>query len=353
MTAARRTERGGRGRVEEPSAGVREGPAPRMKKPSAGVRERPAPRTDERALFTDRRHVVWLASYPKSGNTWMRTLLANFFRAPHRAVPLNALPFPNAIDNFHFGELAGVAVEDCAADEVDRLIPAFLRASLQPPAAEPAARARPLLRKVHSAYVVNHDGEPLFPAELTAGAVYIVRNPLDVAVSFAFHAEDGDCARSVARLNDPDNTIGGGGKHQYLQRLLDWSGNVESWRSAPFPVLLVRYEDMLADTVSELRRVTRFLRLQGVTEARLRQAVARSSFAKLRGSETREGFVEKSRTHSGLFFREGGAGGWRRALSAAEARQIARRHHSTMAMLGYNSGGLSGRDASGDAGREW
>ena len=279
----------------------------------------------------------------------MRTLLTNFLLASHRAVPLNALPFPNAIDSFHFGELAGVAVEDCTPDEVDRLIPAFLRMSLPPPPAEPATRARPLLRKVHSAYVVNRDDEPLFPEDLTAGVVYIVRNPLDVAVSFAFHAEDGDCARSVSRLNDLGNTIGGGGKNQYLQRLLDWSGHVESWRAAPFPMLLVRYEDMLADAVSELRRVTRFLRLRGVTEARLRQAVAHSTFAKLRGSETHEGFAEKSLTHSGLFFREGGAGSWRRALSTAEARQIVRRHHSTMATLGYNSGGRTGCDASGDA----
>lgn len=317
-----------------------------------------------------RRPVVWLASYPKSGNTWMRALLANFRRSSS-AVPLNALPFPFAIDSFQFGELAGVAVEDCHPDEADRLIPAFLRMSLRGSfmrgAAPRAPRLRsfasgsraspgPLLRKVHSAYVVNRAGEPLFPQDVTAGAVYIVRNPLDVAVSWAFHAEDGDCARSIARLNDPDNTLGGGGKMQLRQRLLDWSGNVESWRSAPFPVLLVRYEDLLADTVSELRRVVRFLGWTGVTEARLRRAVAQSAFARLRGSETREGFTEKLPTNSGLFFREGRAGGWRRALSAAEARQIVRRHYATMVALRYDPAGeldaapTAARDGAGGAG---
>ena len=289
------------------------------------------------ARLADGRHVVWLASYPKSGNTWMRALLANFRRASHQAVPLNALPFPNAINSVRFGELAGVAVEDCTPDEVDRFVPALLRLDLRPP--PPGAAHDHILRKVHSAYVVNGAGEPLFPEDLTAGAVYIVRNPLDVAVSWAFFVEDGNCARSVARLNDPGDTIGGGDRSNVRQRLLDWSGHVESWRSAPFPVLLVRYEDLLADTVAELRRVARFLGMQGATEARLRRAVAQSAFAELRGKETREGFAENSKGNSSLFFREGRAGGWRRALSAAQAREIMRRHYSTMATLGYDAAG--------------
>ena len=287
--------------------------------------------------FADERHVVWLASYPKSGSTWMRALLANFLHASHQAVPLNALPFPNAIDSFRFGELAGVAVEDCNPDEVDRFIPAFLRLNLRAP--PPGRPHEPVLRKVHSAYLVNDAGEPLFPEDLTAGTIYIVRNPLDVAVSWAFFAEDGDCARSVARLNDPGSTLNGGGTRQCCQRLLDWSGHVESWRSAPFPVLLVRYEDLLADTVAEFQRVVRFLRLQGVTEARLRRAVAQSAFAELRGRETREGFAENSKGNSSLFFREGRAGSWRRALSASQEREIVRRHHATMTALGYDAAG--------------
>ena len=305
-------------------------------------RTEPGGRVAERVRFAGRRQVVWLASYPKSGNTWMRALLANFLRTSPSAVPLNALPFPLAIDSFHFGELTGVAVEDCSPDEFDGLVPAFLRMSLRSP-----ARAGLLLRKVHSAYVVNRAGEPLFPEDVTAGAVYLVRNPLDVAVSWAFHTEDGDCARSVARLNDPGDTLGGGGKMQCPQRLLDWSGNVESWRSAPFPVLLVRYEDLLVDTVAELRRVARFLCLQGVTEARLRRSVERSAFAKMRGSETREGFPEKLQTNSGLFFREGKAGGWHRALSAAEARQI---HQITTVESDLNAcAGRRRQDASSQA----
>lgn len=282
----------------------------------------------------DWRRIVWLASYPKSGNTWLRLLLANLLSRSRRAFPLNVLPFGHAVDSFRFGELTGVAAEDCTQDEVDRLIPAALRIHLAESAAHPEER----LCKVHGAYVANQAGEPLFPQDVTAGAIYIVRNPLDVAVSWAFHAEEGT-AQSIARLNDTCATLGGGGLPLYRSRVLDWSGHVRSWCDAPFPVLVVRYEDLLQDAARELRRVVRFLGFQSVAEGQLRDAVARSAFASLRRREARAGFVEKPPTNAGRFFREGKAGGWRTALSAANVRKIVDAHAPTMAAFGYDAGG--------------
>lgn len=281
------------------------------------------------------RRIVWLASYPKSGNTWTRSLLANFLSASHRAFPINALPFGPAIDGPRFGELAGVTAEDFNQDEIESLLPACLRARV----AESVACAEHRLCKDHGAYVANRAGEPLFPADVTAGAVYLVRNPLDVAVSWAFHADEGRFADSVARLNDAHATLGGGGRAQYRKRLLDWSAHVRSWRAASFPVLVVRYEDLLADTGRELRRVLRFLGFEDVAETQLRHAVARSEFASLRGREEREGFREKLPTNSGLFFRNGRVGSWRGTLPAAEVRKVVCRHRATMAELGYDPAG--------------
>ena len=286
------------------------------------------------------KHIVWLASYPKSGNTWLRVLLANLLSTSQRAFPLNAVPFGFAVDDFLFGELTGVSAADCTADEVESLVPACLRVHAAKSAACGARRQyRPGLRKAHAACVSNRAGEPLFPADISAGAVYIVRNPLDVAVSWAFHAEGGDVAKSAALLNNVGAAIGGKDRMQYRTRLLDWSGHVRSWRAAPFPVLTVRYEDLLADAVHELRRVARFLGCEGVTEARLRQAVAWSEFKSLRRQEERDGYAGTPTTNPGLFFREGRAGGWRRALSAVEARAIVRRHWATMAAFGYDPAG--------------
>ena len=313
-------------------------PAAKIRRALVGARAAanaaPMGRADGRrdAPFARRRGFVWMASYPKSGNTWFRMLLANLLVDSRKGIPLNAPPFRIAFGSARFDDLAGVAADDCTGDETDHLIPAFFRLDL----ARSNALPRPhLYRKVHSAYVANGSGEALFPNDATAGAVYIVRNPLDVAVSWAFHS-GWRSARSVAYLNDVRSTVGGRGLKTCRERLLDWSGNVRSWRSAPFPVLFLRYEDMLADTVAELRRVVRFLRLEDLSEARLRRAVAHSSFARLREIEERKGFVEKPLKNAGRFFREGRAGSWREHLSAAQARLLVRRHWATMEAFGYD-----------------
>lgn len=288
-----------------------------------------------RSAVPDWRRMVWLASYPKSGNTWLRTLLANFLKRAARAVPLNALPFGPALDGYRVGELAGVAADDCTEAEVDSLIPACWRAYLASSACGPESR----LSKTHGAYVVNRAGEPLFPVDVTAGAVYVVRNPLDVAVSAAFHFGESGCAESVARLNDADARLGGAGKWHYRTRVLDWSGHVASWRAAPFPVLVVRYEDLVEDAAGELERVLRFLGFKAVAKPQLRRAAEQSAFGSLRQREARQGFREKLPANAGFFFREGRVGSWRGALSADEARSITCKHRATMTAFGYDPAG--------------
>ena len=104
-------------------------------------------------------------------------------------------------------------------------------------------------------------------------------------------------------------------------------------------MLVVRYEDLLADTVGQLRRIVRFLRLEGAAdEGRLRRAAAFSSFARLREREDREGFIEHTRNHRHPCFRSGKSGVWRRRLTPAQARLVAHAHAGTMAVFGYDVG---------------
>lgn len=232
---------------------------------------------------TGRRRIVWLASWPRSGNSWLRPLLANFLADADAAVSFGEVSA--RIDSGLYGrsEFDGwtdVPSECCTDEEADLLRPAVCRAH----AAQLAHAGRGLFIRIHDAFLGNGAAEPLFPDDVTVGAIYLVRNPLDVAVSWAYYADHGDVARGVAMLNDPRAVLPGQGQPQLRQRLLDWSGHIRSWTGAPFPVLVVRYEDLLADTAGELGRIVHFLRLAGAAEApRLRRAVAFSAFARLRG----------------------------------------------------------------------
>ena len=280
-----------------------------------------------------RRRLVWVASYPKSGNTWTRLLLANFLADAEHMVPINSLrQFLPGVASYSMGwfdDVMGVAPGDCTNDEVETLLLGLYRTY----AAQAADAGSLLFCKVHDAFRDTTAGEPLFPADVTIGAVYIVRNPLDVAVSSAFYDGHADFAESIAKLNDPGARQAS--PFHFVQRLSDWSGHVRSWTTAaPFPVLTVRYESLLADTVAEFGRIVAFLGLDG-DEDRLRRAVAFSEFARLREREEREGFTGNWRANPGVFFRSGKAGDWRRHLSAAQVSEVVRLHGETMAALGY------------------
>ena len=282
----------------------------------------------------DGRPFVWLASYLKSGNTWTRLLLANFLADSEQAVHINHIgePLPGILpcDRDWFDRATGLSSSDCTDDEVEPLRPAALRAC----AAEAGGGRR--FCKVHDALHDTAAGEPLFPEDVSAGAVCLVRNPLDVAVSWAFHVGGKDFSEVVTRMNDRSCVLGGGCGPQLRQRLLDWSGHVESWRAAPFPVLVVRYEDLLADAVGQLARMTRFLGLEGAADGRrLRRAVAAADFTRLQEQEARDGFHERV-GRGGRFFRSGRSGDWRRHLSASQARRVTRRHGAVMRTCGYD-----------------
>ena len=278
-----------------------------------------------------RRRLVWVASYPKSGNTWLRILLANFLADAESMVPINSLRESlSGIASYgkgRFDDVMGVAPGDCTNDEVEMLLPRLYRAY----AAQAATAGRVLFCKAHDAFRDTAAGEPLFPDDVTVGAIYVVRNPLDMAVSWTYYAGYGDVACRVAMFNDPRAVLSCQGQPQLRQRLLDWSGHVRSSTGAPFPVLAVRYEDLLADTAGQLGKIVRFLRLAGPAEApRLRRAAAFSAFARLRGREECHGYSALDPRSPHPFFRSGTAGDWRRHLSAAQVPEIVGTHGETM-----------------------
>lgn len=282
------------------------------------------------------RRIVWIASYPKSGNTWVRILLANFLANSKAPVPINEihrhLPSMGSSSRRDFELEIGASAAECTDEEADMLLPSLHRRH----AAKAAKAGKTLFCKVHDACRKTSAGDPLIPEEITLGTLYVLRHPLDVAVSYAFYCNL-DFSESIAFLNDPRTVLAGLPDSQLLRVLFDWSGHVRSWTDTPFPVLVVRYEDLLADAPGQLGRMARFLRLEGAEDqGRLRRAAAFSSFARLREAEDREGFNEGWRGLKQPFFRCGESGAWRRHLSAEQVRSVLDAHAETMAAFGYD-----------------
>jgi hypothetical protein len=107
-----------------------------------------------------------------------------------------------------------------------------------------------------------------------------------------------------------------------------------SWTHRPTPGLhIVRYEDMLNAPQKTFGGVAAFLGLQ-VPRDRLDKAIKLSSFKVLREQEKRHGFIERT-ANSQRFFREGKAGQWRKALTAAQIDMLTSVHRDQMARFGY------------------
>lgn len=277
------------------------------------------------------KNIAWLASYPKSGNTWVRAFLTAFFRKPGEGNGfINDLVAVSAASRKIIEEELCLETSELTMEELENLRPEAMRSF-----AKEIDKA-PHFIKVHDAYTNTPSGEALFPKEISIGVIYIVRNPLDVAVSFAHHnGEDVEktislMANSKTHISQNTNSI----QLQVVQKLQSWDEHVKSWiHQTDIPCLLIKYEDMIADPETEFKKILDFCKIP-FSEAELRSAINRSSFSSLQSHEMKEGFKEKA-INASAFFRKGKAGSWRDDLTTEQANKLLRNHMDTMKELGY------------------
>jgi hypothetical protein len=278
----------------------------------------------------DLRKIVWLASYPKSGNTWFRAFLTALLNPGISDIDINNL-YQTTIASSRqlFDEMTGVFSADLSPGEIERLRPGVYRQNA-------LESDEVLYHKVHDAYVFLHDGAPLFPPDITKGVLYFIRNPLDVAVSFASHLNAG-IDKTIAIMNDPGYTFCHKTDRLYnqlQQRLFTWSAHVKSWvDDSGLPILVIRYEDMKEHPVDTFSRAATFIGINHCI-SEIETALDRASFARLKQQEEEKGFSEKSAV-SPSFFRKGIVGDWKNVLDREQVNRIAQAHREVMERFGY------------------
>ena len=276
-------------------------------------------------MTRDPRTLVWLASYPKAGNTWLRAFLANYFIDGTEPVSINEM------QKISFGDSSAPAYA-----ELGRCDPATLS-----PARIVALRERHLERVSHNGeinFVKTHNahariaGRWLIPARLTRAAVYLIRDPRDMVLSYADHFAL-DPAAAAAAFASAHNHVPANSR-TVMQFLGDWSGHVKSWtRTRDFPVLVLRYEDLLSDAEACFERVLRLIGAP-VDAGALAQATRFSSFEELAAQEAADGFREKGGAQA-RFFRRGVSGQWRDGLAGDIVERITADHGAVMKRHGY------------------
>ncbi len=277
-----------------------------------------------------KKNIVWLASYPKSGNTWFRVFLSNLLLDSDKPADINELyKTPIASARQIFDEYSGLPSSDLSPDEIDCLRPDVYRQLSR-------EEDETLYLKVHDGFSVLDTGEWMFPPEICKAAVYFIRNPLDVAVSFAHHASI-SYEKMVSSMNYPGYCFAGKTSslpNQLRQQLFTWSQHVESWtQQQEIPVHVNRYEDMLARPLETFRDTVHFLGLKK-SDKEIQKALAYSDFKELQRQEKENGFREKA-PKACSFFRAGKMGTWRESLSEQQVKCLLGQHEKTMQKFGY------------------
>lgn len=277
--------------------------------------------------------LVWLASYPKSGNTWFRLLLANLLSEGDAPVGINAISLPggSAVNHVDIGSQTLIDTDLLTAGEADSLRPRMIDALLA------QANERRYV-KLHDAFRTGPDGEPLLGLERASGAFYLVRDPRDLVVSLAHHSGY-SIDEAIQQLNARRGAMANGRKrryHQVPQFLGDWGRHVRSWtRQSWVPVHVIRYEDLLADTIATFSQAVRFIGIDA-EEERIERAVRFSAFGELQRQERADPFLERWEKASAPFFRSGRAGAWPEVLSAEQCAAIEKAHGAVMRRFGYD-----------------
>jgi hypothetical protein len=236
---------------------------------------------------------VFLVSYPKSGNTWTRFLVANLLypeRNPDFTNINELVPDPEALSKRHLARLP-----------------------------------RPRVIKTHQPYHPNYKN-----------VICIVRDPRDVAVSeYYFHrkrrvyADDFPIEEHVRRFVAGESTVYG-----------SWGENIATWvgaRSGTPRFLLLHYRDMIADTARELHKIAEFMGVHPSPE-RIFEAVERSSAENMRKLEKKQALSWSStrETRQDIpFVRAAKAGGWREELPESSVALIENAWGSVMEHLGF------------------
>jgi hypothetical protein len=274
--------------------------------------------------------IFWLASYPKSGNTWFRIFLANLLRNSDTPANINELEGgPIASSRQLFDEATGLSSADLTPDEIENLRPEVYKYI--------SSEAESIIfHKIHDAFVLTGNQEPLIPKEATYKALYFVRNPLDVAVSFSHHANL-PVEAIVKQMNDDQFAFCSRTDklhNQLSQKLLSWSHHILSWTNqTDFPVHVIRYEDMKNNAFETFKKATEFAGLE-YTDLEIQRAIGFSDFKTIKSQEEQFGFREKA-PGSKEFFRKGKIGSWKEELPETLIQTLINNHREMMLRFGY------------------
>ena len=270
--------------------------------------------------------ILWLASYPKSGNTFVRALISSYLNNEDD----NVFSKMKGIRSFpKKSSFNGIVDDDLIKKDNMQLFKYFL-------SAQKKINENNKLNfvKTHN-FFGSTNGYEFTDKKNTAGAIHIVRDPRAVAVSYAYHS-DISFEKSINLLL-MENRIGinDGG---YQEARMSWKVHFNSWLNCSFPKLLIKYEDLNKDTHNTFKKILIFInQFLGnkfeINEDKIKKTIDICAFSNLSKLESEIGFKEKQKNVR--FFRKGENKEWKKVLPPELIRKIENHSLEELKKLNY------------------
>jgi len=279
--------------------------------------------------------IIWLASYPKSGNTYVRAFLSAYYFSKNGHFDFNQI---SNIKQFPDKEFLNQKTEN------------VLEASKQwmPSQRKIIADKKIKFLKTHSC-LGNYKGNTFTSNETSLGAIYIIRDPRNVFTSLKNHFSYDD-EKALQMILDKKNILMSKG-YETFSYIGSWASNYLSWLNYKnFRRLFVRYEDLLENKYETFRDIVVFSntlmnRTEGVNKSKLQKAIETTNFDVLKNKEVKESFNSSDigfkswRSHhsenKNLFFNLGPENKWEKKLDKKIKEDIEINFNEEMKNLKY------------------
>tara|TARA_Y100001960_G_scaffold326019_1_gene409478 strand:- start:3009 stop:3824 length:816 start_codon:yes stop_codon:yes gene_type:complete len=268
--------------------------------------------------------ILWLASYPKSGNTWVRAFLTNYFSNKSENI-FNDL---KEIENFPNKKLFdGIVNLELIKNNKLEIFKHYITAQ------EKLNLNNKLnIVKTHN-FAGSINGFPFSNLSNTCGFIYIVRDPRSVLVSYSHYSQLPFQKTLKSMLNQ--NLISM--SNEIPEARLDWKTHVRSWLNNSWPRILIKYEDLHKDPFKYFTQILTFIskfKKVEIEESKIKKSIENCSFDKLSRLEKTKGFKEKKNINT-KFFRKGQIDEWKKVLPNDLIIQIESSFYDEMKKLGY------------------
>ena len=284
--------------------------------------------------------IIWLASYPKSGNTFLRSLLTSYLLTEDGKFDEKKLKEINQFPNLSLFKNIGIDTSDDL-----EIVKNYIKAQEKINSLD-GNKIRFI--KTHSS-LNDINGYKFTDLKNTLGVIYVVRDPRSVVRSYANHNQL-SLEDATNRLLEFGATIGGikgsdFGSNQIVTHMGSWSSNYNTWKEFKKinSYLLVKYEDLVMDTKNTFLQVLNFIYKLGnskleINNSKLKNTIETTTFESMQKLEKQKGFTESVIDDNGKnikFFKYGYKKNEKNILPQELQRKIETELKVEMNELGY------------------